>query len=137
MISSCDGIRNVSLVQNISQLKSDTLQKFQVKIRRVVKFRKKNTKRCKIFPKKNTTRCKNSTLKSDKKIFASKSVFLKLYRKCKICRFYGVKWVKTCLFKNKNAFRICLSNFFISCKMKHVVKFSQKNTTRCKVFPNK
>ena len=56
MISSCGGIRNVSLVQNISQLKSDTLQKFQVKIRHVVKFSQKNT-----------TRCKNSTLKLDKK----------------------------------------------------------------------
>ena len=41
VISSCGGIRNVSLVQNISQLKSDTLQKFQVKIRRVVKFSQK------------------------------------------------------------------------------------------------
>ena len=55
MISSCGGIRNVSLVQNISQLKSDTLQKFQVKIRRVVKFSQKNTTRCKNFPKKYDT----------------------------------------------------------------------------------
>ena len=52
VISSCGGIRNVSLVQNISQLKSDTLQKFQIKIRRVVKFSQKNTTRCKVFPKK-------------------------------------------------------------------------------------
>ena len=52
MISYRGSIRNVSLVQNISQLKSDTLQKFQVKNRRVVNFSQKNTTRCKMFPKK-------------------------------------------------------------------------------------
>ena len=34
----------------------------------------------------------------------SKSCFLKKHEKCKICRFYGVKWMKTCCFESKNFF---------------------------------
>ena len=84
---------------------------------------------------------------SHKENFNSKSCFLKKHKKCKICRFHGVKSIKTWFFRMQTFFKIWhVENFFNSksnalyffqSKIWRVVTTSNQNLTRCETFNSK
>ena len=77
-------------------------------------------------------------------ILNSKSCFLGKLKKCKICRFHGVKRTKTWLFGMQTFFKIwhvekfLIQNLtryiFFQSKIRRVVKTSNQNLTRCENF---
>ena len=80
-----------------------------------------------------------------KRIFFSKSCFLKVHVKRKLCAFYGVNWTKTWFFGCNFFFKIVLfkSNFFFKTmlfkklfffKIWRVVKLLIQNLTCCIIF---
>ena len=85
-----------------------------------------------------------------KNYFSSKSCFLNMNVKRKLCAFYGVKWDKTwlfvckifskfknVLFKNNFFFQIVLLKNLFFFKSWRVVKFLYQNLTRCIIFISK
>ena len=105
--------------------KSDALYFFQVKIWRFF-FKSKSDALC-FFSIQNLT---------GNEVFITKSCFSNKNKKCRIRRFYGVKWTKTCFFESKNFFKIWPVEKFLIQNLTRCI-FLIQNIRRCKPFKSK